>query len=51
MVVTFGARSLTSRAQTVSVDEAVTEMVMKCGVNQFKFDGTGNADRVVKSSE
>jgi hypothetical protein len=30
---------------------AVTEMVTKYGVNQFKFDGTGNADRVVKGSE
>ncbi len=31
--------------------DAVTEMVTKYGVNQFKFDGTGNADRVVKGSE
>ncbi len=31
--------------------EVVTEMVTKYGVNQFKFDGTGNADRVVKGSE
>ncbi len=31
--------------------EAVTEMVTKYGVNQFKFDGTGNADRVVKGSQ
>jgi hypothetical protein len=30
--------------------EAVTEMVTKYGVNQFKFDGTGNADQVVKGS-
>jgi hypothetical protein len=30
--------------------QAVTEMVTKYGVNQFKFDGTGNADRVVKGS-
>lgn len=30
--------------------ETVTEMVTKYGVNQFKFDGTGNADRVVKGS-
>jgi hypothetical protein len=30
--------------------DAVTEMVAKYGVNQFKFDGTGNADRVVKGS-
>ena len=30
--------------------DAVTEMVTKYGVNQFKFDGTGNADRVVKGS-
>ena len=29
---------------------AVTEMVTKYGVNQFKFDGTGNADQVVKGS-
>jgi hypothetical protein len=31
--------------------DAVTEMVTKYGVNQFKFDGTGNADRVVKGSQ
>ncbi len=31
--------------------EVVTEMVTKYGVNQFKFDGTGNADRVVNGSE
>ena len=31
--------------------EAVTEMVTRYGVNQFKFDGTGNADRVVKGSQ
>jgi len=30
--------------------DAVTEMVTKYGVNQFKFDGTGNADQVVKGS-
>lgn len=30
--------------------EAVTEMVTKYGVNQFKLDGTGNADMVVKGS-
>jgi hypothetical protein len=30
--------------------EAVTEMVTKYGVNQFKLDGTGNADLVVKGS-
>jgi hypothetical protein len=30
--------------------EAVTEMVTRYGVNQFKFDGTGNADQVVKGS-
>jgi len=29
---------------------AVTGMVSKYGVNQFKFDGTGNADQVVKGS-
>jgi len=29
---------------------AVAEMVTKYGVNQFKFDGTGNADRVVEGS-
>ncbi len=31
--------------------DVVTEMVTKYGVNQFKFDGTGNADRVVKGSQ
>ncbi len=31
--------------------EVATEMVAKYGVNQFKFDGTGNADQVVKGSE
>jgi hypothetical protein len=30
--------------------DAVTEMVTKYGVNQFKLDGTGNADLVVKGS-
>jgi hypothetical protein len=30
--------------------DAVTGMVAKYGVNQFKFDGTGNADQVVKGS-
>jgi hypothetical protein len=30
--------------------DAVTNMVTKYGVNQFKFDGTGNADQVVKGS-
>jgi hypothetical protein len=30
--------------------EAVTGMVSKYGVNQFKFDGTGNVDQVVKGS-
>jgi hypothetical protein len=30
--------------------EAVTEMITKYGVNQFKLDGTGNADMVVKGS-
>ncbi len=27
------------------------EMIAKYGVNQFKFDGTGNADEVIKGSE
>jgi hypothetical protein len=30
--------------------DAVTGMVSKYGVNQFKLDGTGNADQVVKGS-
>jgi len=30
--------------------DAVTAMVTQYGVNQFKFDGTGNADQVVKGS-
>lgn len=30
--------------------EVCLEMVRKYGVNQFKFDGTGNADSVVKGS-
>jgi hypothetical protein len=30
--------------------DAVTEMVTRYGVNQFKLDGTGNADQVVKGS-
>lgn len=30
--------------------EAVTQMVTKYGVNQFKFDGTGNVDQVVPGS-
>ena len=30
--------------------DAVTEMVTKYGVNQFKLDGTGNAEQVVKGS-
>lgn len=31
--------------------DAVMEMVTHYGVNQFKFDGTGNADQVVKGSQ
>ena len=31
--------------------EAVTELVTKYGINQFKFDGTGNADSVIKGSQ
>jgi hypothetical protein len=31
--------------------DAVTNMVAKYNVNQFKFDGTGNVDQVVKGSE
>ncbi len=31
--------------------EAVTELVTKYGVNQFKLDGTGNADRVIAGSQ
>ncbi len=31
--------------------QAVTELVKKYGVNQFKFDGTGNVDTVVKGSQ
>ena len=30
--------------------DATTEMVTRYGVNQFKFDGTGNADHVVEGS-
>jgi hypothetical protein len=30
--------------------DAVTQMVTKYGVNQFKLDGTGNAEEVVKGS-
>jgi hypothetical protein len=30
--------------------DAVTSMVTSYGVNQFKFDGTGNVDQVVKGS-
>ena len=30
--------------------QAATEMVTKYGINQFKFDGTGNVDQVVKGS-
>jgi hypothetical protein len=30
--------------------DAVTNLVTKYGVNQFKFDGTGNVDQVVKGS-
>ena len=30
--------------------DAVTDMVSKYGVNQFKFDGTGNVNQVVKGS-
>ena len=30
--------------------QAATEMVTKYGINQFKFDGTGNAGQVVKGS-
>jgi hypothetical protein len=31
--------------------EAVTELVTKDGINQFKLDGTGNADQVIKGSQ
>jgi hypothetical protein len=31
--------------------EAVTELVTKYGINQFKLDGTGNADQVIKGSQ
>jgi hypothetical protein len=31
--------------------DAVMEMITRYGVNQFKFDGTGNADQVVKGSQ
>lgn len=31
--------------------EVCIEMIRKYGVNQFKFDGTGNADRVVPGSK
>lgn len=31
--------------------DAVTELVTKYGINQFKFDGTGNADQVVRGSQ
>ena len=31
--------------------ESVTELVTKYGINQFKFDGTGNADQVIQGSQ
>ena len=45
-----GGMALSGPKYYARFHEAVTEMVTKYGVNQFKFDGTGNADQVVKGS-
>jgi hypothetical protein len=46
-----GGMALSGPKYYARFHEAVTEMVTKYGVNQFKLDGTGNADRVVKGSQ
>ncbi|HEX4320811.1 MAG TPA: enterotoxin [Acidobacteriaceae bacterium] len=45
-----GGMALSGPKYYARFHDAVVEMVTKYGVNQFKFDGTGNADQVVKGS-
>jgi hypothetical protein len=45
-----GGLALSGPRYYASFHGAVTGMVAKYGVNQFKFDGTGNVDQVVKGS-
>jgi hypothetical protein len=45
-----GGMALSGPKYYARFHDAVMEMVTKYGVNQFKFDGTGNADQVVKGS-
>ncbi len=45
-----GGLALSGPRYYVLFHDAVTAMVTKYGVNQFKLDGTGNADQVVKGS-
>jgi hypothetical protein len=46
-----GLLALSGPKYYVRFHEAVTELVAKYGINQFKFDGTGNANHVIKGSE
>ncbi len=46
-----GLLALSGPKYYVRFHEAVTELVAKYGINQFKFDGTGNANQVIKGSE
>ncbi|MGD0631603.1 MAG: enterotoxin [Terracidiphilus sp.] len=45
-----GGLALSGPRYYASFHGTATEMVAKYGVNQFKFDGTGNVDQVVKGS-
>jgi hypothetical protein len=45
-----GGMALSGPKYYARFHDAVAEMVTKYAVNQFKFDGTGNADMVVKGS-
>ena len=45
-----GGMALSGPKYYARFHDAMTEMVTKYGVNQFKLDGTGNADLVVKGS-
>ena len=45
-----GGLALSGPSYYALFHDAVTGMVTKYGVNQFKLDGTGNVDQVVKGS-
>ncbi|WP_263355126.1 alpha-amylase family protein [Acidicapsa acidisoli] len=48
--IAHGGLALSDPRYYARFHDAVTEMVTKYGVNQFKLDGTGNAEEVVKGS-